>query len=167
MNKLWMLRAGEKGFLFDKFIEKSLIAIGWNELGDLSKIRSREELKQLLFAAYGDSGVKSGLYAGILFKFVQEFKKGDKIITYDPINRVYKLGTIISDYYYSEEKIEYFQLRDVSWEFNIHRDVLSEKTKNALGSVLTIFELRDSEKTEIEGLLKKRTEAPPKNWTVK
>ncbi|WP_025006907.1 hypothetical protein [Marinilabilia salmonicolor] len=44
-NQLWMVRAGEGGFLVDDFLTKNIIAIGWNETGDLTKVDSLINLK--------------------------------------------------------------------------------------------------------------------------
>ena len=47
-NRMWMVRAGEGAYLFDNFKEKNYVAIGWNELGDIGKITSKEDLKELI-----------------------------------------------------------------------------------------------------------------------
>ena len=36
---MWMLRSGEGGYLVAEFLEKKLGAIGWNKIGDLSKVK--------------------------------------------------------------------------------------------------------------------------------
>ena len=33
---MWMFRAGEGGYLFDEFRKDSIVAVGWNEIGDLT-----------------------------------------------------------------------------------------------------------------------------------
>ncbi|MCC4226783.1 hypothetical protein LL279_01115 [Zunongwangia profunda] len=35
-NKLWMARYDESGYLFEKFIEQNIVAIGWNEISSLN-----------------------------------------------------------------------------------------------------------------------------------
>lgn len=40
-----MVRAGNDNELVDEFEPRSLVAVGWGELGDVSDIRSYEEMK--------------------------------------------------------------------------------------------------------------------------
>lgn len=155
-NRFWMVRAGEGGFLFDQFIKGNFVAIGWNELGDISELNSRDKIKRELSNTYQIEGVKGGVQAGIVHRFVNELKLNDGIITYNPLNRVYKVGTVEGEYKFMPE-IEYHHIRKVKWINTINRDSLSQKTKNALGSVLTIFELKENEKKELESFLEKST----------
>ncbi len=34
---MWMVRAGEVAYLFEEFKDKNIVAIGWVELGNLTK----------------------------------------------------------------------------------------------------------------------------------
>ena len=47
---MWMVRAGENGFLIDDFKQDNIIAIGW-EIGDLSD-KTRDEIKQIMREYY-------------------------------------------------------------------------------------------------------------------
>lgn len=44
---MWMVRAGEGGFLIDRFRKENVVVIGW-EIGDLSNIKNVEEIKKLI-----------------------------------------------------------------------------------------------------------------------
>ena len=44
MSRMWMVRAERGGRLFETFKERSVVAIGWHELGDLSQLRSRDKI---------------------------------------------------------------------------------------------------------------------------
>ena len=37
-RNMWMVRAGEGGYPFEEFKDKNVVAIGWNDVGDLSKV---------------------------------------------------------------------------------------------------------------------------------
>lgn len=50
MANMWMVRAGEEGFLINDFKELNIVAIGW-ELDDLSSMSS-DEIKQLMKEEY-------------------------------------------------------------------------------------------------------------------
>ncbi len=149
-NQLWMVRAGEDAFLIEDFISKSIISIGWNEMGDLSNGNNdREEIKKLLrekYPEYKESQVQSS--AGMIYRFIFEFKKGDSVITYNRSERVYWIGEIESDYQYNEKE-EYHHIRQVKWLNKIKRDDLSPSTKNTLGSTLTIFKISGQAQEEL------------------
>ena len=71
----WFVRAGEKGFLFDDFREKSVIGIGWNELGNISKVKSYEGLKTLFKKVYPSySPNEVGAAAGQISKFMKSLE---------------------------------------------------------------------------------------------
>ena len=64
----WMVRAGERGFRFDDFKEKSLVSVGWLGVGDMSSLHSRADFKQRLTNVFPDwSPYEVGNSAGQLF----------------------------------------------------------------------------------------------------
>jgi predicted Mrr-cat superfamily restriction endonuclease len=48
------VRAGEEARFYDDFKRNGIVAIGWNELGDLSGVKNQSEIKQMIEKAYGD-----------------------------------------------------------------------------------------------------------------
>ena len=159
---MWMVRAGEGAYLFDKFQSKNVVAIGWNETGDLSKLSTSEEIKQIVKEKYPDYKLgKLNISAGQISRFRLNFKKGDNVITYDPGERIYLVGEIVGDYEYNTEIRlgEYFHIRRVKWLGKAQRDKLSTSTKNTLGAISTIFELTKVAEEEIIKLLKGKEEA--------
>lgn len=151
---MWMVRAGENAFLIDEFKDLNLIAIGW-ETGDLTG-KSPDEIKQIMINKYPDaSNVSIGNNSAQVIKFVDNFKIGDFVISYNPNTRNYLVGKITSDYYYSDKLSSkyhfegYHHLRDVDWIGETNRDNLSQNSLKPLQSVITIFNLNDSAKNEI------------------
>lgn len=154
-KRMWMVRAGEGGYLYEDFEDKKLIAIGW-EVGDLTDIDQSEKIKLRLKENYPEySKGKINNRAGQIYRFKEEFNKDDNVITYNPGERVYIVGEIISDYIYNKNLIEYPHIRKVNWIGKINRDDLSTSTRNTLGAISTIFEIEAPEKKqEILDLLK-------------
>lgn len=138
----WMIRAGRGGYLMDEFIEKGIVAIGWNDLGKIPEQMTYEQLKNLFKDVYDeDPEGRVNQSVGQIWRFVKDFAIGDNVVSYDSSARQYYLGEIIGSYDYNEY-YEYRHYRKVRWEKNyIDRDILSVDTKNTLGSILTIFEL--------------------------
>lgn len=141
MSNSWMIRAGEGGFLAERFA-KGIVAIGW-ELGDLTEVRSREELARMYSEVY--RAKKAGAVANevaMIWKFRHDIKTGERVVTYDTAKREYVLGKIDGDYYYdASQPDEYRHLRKAEWQHRISRDALKVSSKNSLGSTLTIFKV--------------------------
>lgn len=154
----WMVRAGESAFLFQDFKNNGIIAIGWHEIGDLSKISNKNELKDLLKAAYPKQREGNiAISAGQVGRFRFEFKIGDNVISYNPQERRYLIGEIVGEYEYAQLIPDFPNVRKVKWLGEIDRDKLSTKSKLSLGSISTIFEVGKDVKEEIMDFLQCKT----------
>lgn len=148
---VWMVRAGRGGYLMEDFLHDHIVAIGWNEIGQISDDITYDDLKRKFKKAYPeDSDGRVNQCVAQIWRFVHQFKVGDKLVTYDSSTRVYYLGEIVSEYKFSDE-YEYHHYRDVKWlGLPVERDLLSTDTKNILGSILTIFVLPKEVWEELE-----------------
>lgn len=156
---MWMVRAGDKGVLYDEFKKRDIIAIGW-DIGDVAGL-SKDEIAALLREKYKNNPekTKQGIAknAGTIIRFRDELEKGDYVISASPLSEKYLLGEITSDYYFSNELIEdkvdagckYDNLRKVRWLCEIHSDKLSECVISFLGSGTTLFAVNEVARDEI------------------
>ena len=154
-NKMWMVRAGEGSIKFYDFKKKSVIAIGWGDIGNLTNVKDQSKIKELVSEVYSEE--KPGtiaISAGQVSRFRLDFKPGDHVITYNSQERRYLVGEITGEYEYDRKLIEdYPNIRKVKWIEEIDRDRLSTSTKNTLGAITTIFHVGDDAKEEILNLL--------------
>jgi len=158
-KSMWMVRAGEGAYLFDEFKEKNVVAIGWNDVGDLSNVEEDlNEIKERLKKQYpDDSKGKVNISAGQIYRFRYRFDKNDYVITYNPEERIYLVGAIISDYEYNPALLEFHHIRKVKWLGKVSRDDTSTSTKYSLGAISTLFEVKDEAMQEILNLLSGKT----------
>jgi hypothetical protein len=63
---IWMVRAGEGGRLAEEF-SKGYVAVGWNELGDMTTIKDREDMRKHHLASYPT--MKKGAYRNDILMF--------------------------------------------------------------------------------------------------
>ncbi len=146
---IWMVRAGENGYLFDDFQTNDYVAIGWNELGDLKDIRTIEQVRERYIEHYsGEKPGKINNAVAMIFKFLKALKEGHKVITYNPQNRKYLLGEIKGDYRFDPNR-EYHHIRDVVWLGTVNRDDLSPASRNSLGSILTLFSVNNETSADL------------------
>lgn len=154
MKSMWMVRAGEDAFLIEDFRKGNYVSIGWNDLLDLSKIKNREEIKELLDKKRGYSKKSQTAHAaGQIARFLFDFEKGDYVVSYDPTNRMYIVGEIKSDYEYNPKLGDYHNIRRVKWLGGVSRDKLSTPTRNTLGGISTVFKINEEAAKEIIGVL--------------
>jgi len=151
MKSIWMIRAGEGGYLSEEFA-KGYVAIGWWDLGDLSGKDDPEKIKLLYLEAYPKE--KPGKIANavaMIHKFCNVIQKDDTVITYDRNSREYRVGDVVSDYFYKENVVtDSPHLRKVNWKSKVSRDVLNADTRNSLGSTLTLFSVNPEAWKDIE-----------------
>lgn len=155
MSEVWMVRAGERGRLFEEF-EKGYVAIGWQAMGDMSSIGSLDEMRRKYVEAYPDNKPGSvGNAAAMAFKFTKVIAKDDKVITYNPEERKYRVGNIAGEYEYRPNVVgDYPHIRKVNWVGTVDRDALPSTTRNALGSTLTLFSVSEESWHNFQAALK-------------
>ena len=148
---LWMVRSASGGRLADEFVEKGLVALGTEQIGDLREYSSKRAVLEALNRERPDDKLGTRKAAASQWiRFRDEVQHGDKVITYDSSRRVYHVGEIASDYQHQDGIIADFQhFRAVKWEGEVERDHLSTRARNSLGSTLTLFRIPDDVADEI------------------
>ena len=147
--EMCMVKAGEKGFLYEEFKKRNIVAIGWG-IGDVKNLTIDEISDRL--REKDDDNVNR--HASTIVRFRDELKKGDCVLSASPLNEKFLIGKITSDYYFSEELIEegidpyskYNNIRKVKWLCEISSDELSESTVDYFGHFIqTLSKVRNDD----------------------
>ncbi len=148
---MWMVRAGEGAKLVDDFAEGNLVAIGWHELGEIASGVSRKAISERITEQWPNaSRSKVAASAGQIYRFLNEIKQGDSVVSYHPGRRLYLFGRITGDPDYRPNGIpDHPRVRAVSWVGEVPRDSLSVSTRNSLGAISTLFKLPPEAADEI------------------
>src|SRR5437899_1022312 len=114
---IWGIHAGKMGDADALFLEHSYVAVGWEKLGDLSKLTADQDAFRAAVAkAY--PGKKPGAIpnnAGQLRRFVHEIKPGHIVVYPSKRDRQIHLGRVSGDYRYDPSiKAGYPNLRPVN-----------------------------------------------------
>jgi restriction system protein len=159
---MWMVRAGKGGYVAKDFRNANTVAIGWDELGDLTTVRTKPELRSLYTATYPHEGPGTVANAvGVIHKFRSILKVGDEVVTYDPENREYLIGRIASDYLFRPGRVrDHGHVREVSWQGVVSRDKLRVASRNSLGSILTLFSINREVADELKEVLSGKAPIP-------
>lgn len=127
------------------FLNKNIIAIGWPQMGDLSKYENtRDAFKEAYARAYPNAKAGSiPTSAGMLYRFTHEVKVGDYIVFPSKIDRMINIGVVESDYTYNKDEHEYVQQHSVKWLKHIPRTAFSQGALYEIGSALSFFTVKN------------------------
>jgi 5-methylcytosine-specific restriction protein B len=115
-KRIWLIAAGEGGFLWDEFIAEGIIAVSWDDMGDLLRFSSREAIRDQLNLLYPD-GSKSQVNNSLcLWEFSREMKAGDIVIAKKGQSEYLGYGIISTPYYFDDSRDQYKHLRNVEWK---------------------------------------------------
>ena len=127
------------------FLNQNLIAIGWEEMGDLSAINtSRDAYKEKYIAVYPDAKKGSiATSAGMLYRFVHEVQEGDYVVFPSKIDRKINIGVVESVYFYEATAALYPNRRKVKWLKHLPRTAFSQGALHEVGSALSFFQVKN------------------------
>lgn len=127
------------------FLHDNIIAIGWKEFGDCSKLEpTREAYKNHYIASY-PNGKKGAVAtsAGMLYRFVHEMKAGDYVVFPSKSDRKINIGLVESDFIYNPTADLYVQQRKVKWLKHLPRTAFSQGALYELGSAMSFFLIKN------------------------
>jgi predicted Mrr-cat superfamily restriction endonuclease len=103
---MWKIAAGGSGTDFELFHEGAFVAMGLDEIGDLSSLKSRKPIAERIKRKYPSWPMgRVSAWGGMLYRFQHEVAVGDHVITYNPRRRVYLVGTITSECQYDTTRV--------------------------------------------------------------
>lgn len=153
-TQVWVVHSPVE--IAEKVEKKSVVAIGWHQMGKLDIYKDRDELKNRYRSVFTDASEPHvWVSAGLLYRFVNEIQVGDWIITPLKANREVLIGTVEGNYEFNQSLIsdEYPNIRKVKWIKKVSRDELSQEFRYSIGGFLTVFTVTDYI-SEVEALAK-------------
>lgn len=141
---LWLIRAGRYGEQEEVIFEKGITAIGWEELPDLSKFETSEDLRLKYIETYGDTKIRAnGLRIGQLWKFAKEIKIGDLIVTPVKSPSAIAIGKIKGEYEYEKDSPNAKHQRKIEWMYtSIPRSEFPLEVLRSIGARLTVSKIK-------------------------
>ena len=112
--RYWVYAPGEGSYMWEDFYKRGVMAIGWNEIGDLSLFKNKSEIKEAMKKIYGPNlSYQNATHA--TWQFSNEMKVGDIIFVKKGRSQLIGRGIATSDYFYDSEAEEYNHIRIVNW----------------------------------------------------
>ena len=126
------------------FLQNSVIAIGWEEMGDLSSIpNDRDAFKSKYVTIYPDAKKGSiSTCAGMLYRFLYEVQIGDYVVFPSKIDRKINIGIVDGPYRYETNAYHYRNQRKVKWLKHFPRSVFPQAALYEVGSAMTLFSVK-------------------------
>ena len=127
------------------FLNKNVIAIGWKEFGDCSKLEPTREAYKTHFIETYPNGKKGSIAtsAGMLYRFACEMQIGDYVVFPSKIDRKINIGIVESNFIYIPDADPYVQQRKVKWLKHLPRTAFSQGALYEVGSAMSFFLLKN------------------------
>lgn len=162
---LWGIHAGRTGDADNLFLKHSVIALGWGEMGDMSKLTpDRDAFKAKLLEVQPNR--KERYYwiaAGQVFRFVHEAKDGDLVIYPSKRDRRIHIGEIAGPYQYETKPEPGFpQHQAVKWLKSFPRTEFTQGALYEIGSAMGFFQVKNFADEFLAALSGQETKPPAK-----
>lgn len=100
----WLLAPGEKAYLWEDWHERGFGAIGWNDVGDLSKVETEEDVAELVAEHYPNNGKK--VVGRMLWDFSHVMDVDDIVFAKVGLFKTAGWGVVAAAYQFDDEEAE-------------------------------------------------------------
>ena len=145
MTTVWTVKGGRQGEREDLMLSQGLIGGGWQELGSLEGVESKDELISLYRRAYPEfSDKKASSHIGQLWSLVSRMRDGDLVVLPVKTTGTIAVGRLTGPYEYREDsRDDTKHVRPVEWvATDIPRDNFDQDLLYSFGALLTIGRVR-------------------------
>ncbi len=109
----WLYSPGARASEWPEFSMNEMMALGWNDIGDLSTFPSREALREALSTEGSGATPRNDVHA--LWQFQNEMAVGDIVFAKRGRKEIIGRGEITSDARYEAERPSFRHVRSVEW----------------------------------------------------
>ena len=137
---IWVCKGGKRGQRESRFIENNLVAIGWGDLDDLSKIKTRSDLRSLYENISPDASKgRAANHVGQIYAFLTKVKMGELIIVPMKTSNTIWIGKVKSEYQFRTDLgSDMKHTRQVTWiRKNVLRSEFQQDLLYTFGSAMT------------------------------
>lgn len=138
MKRYWLYAPGEKANMWDEFYNDGVMRMGWPELGNLQRYKTKEEIQEVLQRKHNsDSSMNNWALAN--YEFCRVMQPGDIVIAKKGKTEYVGYGIVTSEYRYEPSLEDYRSYRMVDWkakglweesEYSLVLKTLTDVTKN-------------------------------------
>ena len=112
--RYWLYAAGDGSVNWENDYAEGIMAIGWDNMGDLMQYSSKEEMRAKMREVYGGtSSYKNQVHA--TWQFANDIKPGDIIFVKKGRKEIIGRGVVEGEYVYDPTREHYRNTRTVRW----------------------------------------------------
>lgn len=113
--RYWTYAPGNNASNWDEFYEKGIMAIRWQEVGNMATYADKSQVHVKLQEIYGEQRSYKNI-ATALWEFSKIMKPGDVIFVKNGKSQLVGRGVVVSDYFWDENRPDAFKhIRRVRW----------------------------------------------------
>jgi AAA domain (dynein-related subfamily)/Mrr N-terminal domain len=113
--RVWLYAPGRDAEHWDEFYREGIVAIGWNELGDLARFRDIDEVAETIREVY-ERDTNPMNDARACYEFAHEMRPGDLVFAKRGRSRIVGYGTVLGEYRFAPNRDNYQQIRRIRWD---------------------------------------------------
>ncbi|MBN1861629.1 MAG: restriction endonuclease [Candidatus Thermoplasmatota archaeon] len=136
---------------------KGLIGVGWPDIDDLNKYKTREDFQKIFHEKYPEETRKMSIsiQVGMLYRWAHEVKKGDIAIVPLKINDTIKVGKFSEDTSFLDVSFhpDYPHVRKVEWIKDVKRSDFTQDALYSIGSALTLSQPSEDVEKQLDLIL--------------
>jgi MoxR-like ATPase len=156
-ERVWVYAPGPNAQHWDEFYRGGIIAIGWDEIGDLQSYQSLEEMSEVHTTTYSrDTRPINDALA--CWEFATQMSPGDFVFARQGLHTVIGYGIVTGEYEWRPLRASYKSVRTIRWE---GRGSWNFEPQFAVKTLTDITEYSDVVKTLRSLVLLDKPVAPP------
>lgn len=113
-KRFWIYSPGNGAEIWNECCEKGFMAIGWDEIGDLTAYSTKDEMKQAMKEEI-DPTLAYTMAAHATWQFVHDMRPGDIVFAKKGMYHIIGRGVVESGYQYDPSRKHYKNIRIVRW----------------------------------------------------
>lgn len=163
---VWLTRAGQNGEQEDAALDKGMAIIGWDDLPDLSYVKTKEELAKLMRDTYADEDQKRLInWTGQVWAFRDRIQVGDLVVLPLKTRSAIAIGQVTGPYTYVADGQDGTHTRPVKWlRTDLPRSaaLFGQDLLYSLGAFMTVCRIqRNNAEKRIAAILQDKAAPPP------
>ena len=139
MGDVWVVRAGPGGRHAEAFERAGIVAVSVEGVPSIVGL-TWEEVSAQATRQPGENPARARGHAAMLYRFANELKTGDLVLTPEPDGAGLLVGRLINDYEYREHAADgHRHVRRVEWLGHVSRSDLSQQARQTIGAPMAVF----------------------------
>lgn len=112
---IWVYSPGEGARKWQECLDESVMLLGWDDMEDFSKYKTRLEIVECLREVYGNTESAYTNDSLAIWQFCKEMRPGDIVYVKRGLTMIVGRGIVKGGYTYNGERYEYKNSRAVEW----------------------------------------------------